>query len=193
MLEMAGAQLVEFSPLTDRRLREHLDGLYFGGGYPELHAGTLADNRSLRQEIRQASHDGMPIYGECGGFMYLCREMGDTQGNTYPMTGCLPFATLMLDRLKALGYREVTLKQPTVLGPAGQTMRGHEFHYSGITDGDLQVSGAYGMTDRAGVEKTAEGFVARQTLGSYVHLHFGSCPPAAVNFVAACGKWSESK
>ena len=193
MLAAAGAQLVFFSPLTDARLPEDLDGLYFGGGYPELHAAALAANQSLCREVRQMSALGMPIYGECGGFMYLCREMGDTTGNVHPMTGCLPLATHMLDRLKALGYREVTLQQSTLLGPAGQTMRGHEFHYSGISDGDSQPSGVYRMTDRAGMEKTAEGFVAHQTLGSYVHLHFGSCPQAAANFVAACVQWSARK
>ena len=190
LMEAAGAHLVYFSPLTDSRLPEGLDGLYFGGGYPELHAGTLADNRSLRQEIRHLSRMEMPIYGECGGFMYLCREMGDTAGNAFSMTGCLPFATRMLGRLKALGYREITQTQATVLGPAGQTMRGHEFHYSTITGGAVDVSGAYRMTDRAGMDKAAEGFVAHQTLGSYVHLHFGSCPQAARHFVFACGRWA---
>ena len=90
MLEAAGAQLVFFSPLTENRLPEGLDGLYFGGGYPELHAGALAGNRLLRQEIRQLSRMNMPIYGECGGFMYLCREMGDTDGNAFSMTGSCP-------------------------------------------------------------------------------------------------------
>ncbi len=193
LLVAAGAQLIFFSPLTDGRLPEGLDGLYFGGGYPELHAGELADNRSLRQEIRQLSQMNMPIYGECGGFMYLCREMGDTDGNAFPMTGCLPFATRMLGRLKALGYRDICQTQATVLGPAGQTMRGHEFHYSTITDEVLNGSGVYRMTDRAGMEKTAEGFVVNHTLGSYVHLHFGSCPQAAKHFVNACGQWAARK
>jgi cobyrinic acid a,c-diamide synthase len=132
LLAAAGARLVPFSPLTDGHLPDGLAGLYFGGGYPELHAKALAGNRSLRQEIRQLSRKNMPIYGECGGFMYLCREMGDTDGDVFPMTGCLPFGTRMLDRLKALGYREITQTQATVLGPAGQTARGHEFHYSTI-------------------------------------------------------------
>jgi cobyrinic acid a,c-diamide synthase len=136
LLAAAGARLVPFSPLTDGHLPDGLAGLYFGGGYPELHAKALADNRSLRQEIRQLSRKNMPIYGECGGFMYLCREMGDTHGDVFPMTGCLPFGTRMLDRLKALGYREITQTQATVLGPAGQTARGHEFHYSTIADGN---------------------------------------------------------
>jgi cobyrinic acid a,c-diamide synthase len=170
-----------------------LAGLYFGGGYPELHAKALADNRSLRQEIRQLSRKNMPIYGECGGFMYLCREMGDTHGDVFPMTGCLPFGTRMLDRLKALGYREITQTQATVLGPAGQTARGHEFHYSAIADGTVDANGVYRVTDRAGMQKSAEGFVVDQTLGSYVHLHFGSCPQAATHFVNTCGRWDARK
>jgi cobyrinic acid a,c-diamide synthase len=143
LLAAAGARLVPFSPLTDGHLPDGLAGLYFGGGYPELHAKALADNRSLRQEIRQLSRKNMPIYGECGGFMYLCREMGDTHGDVFPMTGCLPFGTRMLDRLKALGYREITQTQATVLGPAGQTARGHEFHYSTIADGTVDANGVY--------------------------------------------------
>jgi cobyrinic acid a,c-diamide synthase len=190
LLEAAGAELVEFSPMTDSRLPEDLAGLYLGGGYPELHARTLSGNRSLRQEIRQLSSQDMPIYGECGGFMYLCREMGDTEGKVFSMVGCLPYATRMLDRLKALGYREVTQTRATVLGPAGQTMRGHEFHYSSISGDNLPEAGVYRMTDRAGMDKSAEGFVANRTLGSYVHLHFGSFPRIADNFVAACEKWA---
>jgi cobyrinic acid a,c-diamide synthase len=190
LLEAAGARLVFFSPLTDSRLPQGLNGLYFGGGYPELHAGALAGNRMLRQEIRQLSRMNMPIYGECGGFMYLCREMGDTDGNTFPMTGCLPFATRMLGRLKALGYREVIQSMATVLGPDGQVMRGHEFHYSTLTGEAVEVPGVYRMTDRAGMDKTTEGVVVGQTLGSYVHLHFGSCPQAAKHFVNACARWA---
>jgi cobyrinic acid a,c-diamide synthase len=135
----------------------------------------------------------MPIYGECGGFMYLCREMGDTDGNAFPMTGCLPFATRMLGRLKALGYREITQSMATLLGPAGQVMRGHEFHYSTLTGEAVGMPGVYRMTDRAGLDKTAGGFVVGQTLGSYVHLHFGSCPQAARHFVNACRHWATEK
>ncbi len=193
LLEAAGARLVFFSPLTDRRLPEGLDGLYFGGGYPELHTAALAENHLILKEILQFSQMNMPIYGECGGFMYLCREMGDTEGKRFPMTGCLPFATRMLGRLKSLGYREIVQAQATVLGPAGQTMRGHEFHYSTIADGVVDTPGVYRMTDRAGEDQAAEGFVVGQTLGSYVHLHFGSCPQAAQHFVTACRRWAAGK
>jgi cobyrinic acid a,c-diamide synthase len=98
----------------------------------------------------------------------------------------------MLDRLKALGYREITQARATVLGPAGQTMRGHEFHYSSISGDAVPVTGAYRLTDRTGVDKSAEGFVCNQTLGSYVHVHFGSCPQAAGHFVDACERWVNS-
>jgi cobyrinic acid a,c-diamide synthase len=196
LLTAAGAELVFFSPLRDERLPEGLAGLYFGGGYPELHARALADNRGLRDEIRQMSARNMPIYGECGGFMYLGREMGDTEANVFPMTGCLPHATRMLTRLKALGYREVIQAQATVLGPAGQVMRGHEFHYSSLADAPGcqrtgTSGGVYRMTDRAGLETAAEGFCVNQTLGSYVHIHFGSCPQIADHFVDACRRWAE--
>ncbi len=190
-LQAAGSRLVFFSPLTDARLPENLHGLYFGGGYPELHARTLSQNRSLRQEIRGMSRMGMPIYGECGGFMYLGREMGDLDGSTFPMVGCLPHATRMLARLKALGYREVVQVRDTLLGPSGQTMRGHEFHYSEIVDaGQVHAACAYRVNNRAGLAAAPEGFWRQRTLGSYVHLHFGSCPHAATHFVAACQQWA---
>jgi cobyrinic acid a,c-diamide synthase len=190
LLEAAGATLVYFSPLTDTRLPQDLAGLYFGGGYPELHAGTLAENRHLKQQVQDLSRRRMPIYGECGGFMYLCREMGDIDGQVFPMTGCLPYATRMLDRRKALGYREVTQIRTTPLGPAGQIMRGHEFHYSTMVGAAGGAENVYRLTDRAGLEKANEGFLSDQTLGSYVHLHFGSCPTAAHHFVDACRKWA---
>jgi cobyrinic acid a,c-diamide synthase len=189
LLEAAGARLVYFSPLTDERLPDGLGGIYLGGGYPELQARTLAENRSLRLQVRRLSRMQMPIYGECGGFMYLCREMGDTEGRVYPMTGCLPYASRMLDRLKALGYREVTQERETILGPAGQVMRGHEFHYSRLVEDAEAGKGAYRLTDRSGMPKANEGFVGDRTLGSYVHLHFGSCPAAAGHFVNACRRW----
>lgn len=193
LLEAAGAQLVYFSPISDAHLPKGLAGLYFGGGYPELHARALADNRSLRQEILQMSHMSMPVYGECGGFMYLGREMADIDGNCFPMTGCLPVTTRMLGRLKSLGYREVIQDQATVLGPAGQVMRGHEFHYSAISDGFIDGAGVYRMTDRIGVQQATEGLLAHQTLGSYVHLHFGSCPQAAHHFLSVCRRWAAGR
>ncbi|UCF94430.1 MAG: cobyrinate a,c-diamide synthase, partial [Desulfobacterales bacterium] len=132
------------------------------------------------------STNGMPIYGECGGFMYLCAELGDQQGQRFPMTGCFPFATQMFPRLRALGYREIRLTGDTVIGASGQIIRGHEFHYSELTHLSPQVKTVYRTTDRRGMDKAPEGYQVNRTLGSYNHLHFGSQPQAAEYFVQTC-------
>ena len=186
LLENQGAELVFFSPMADRNLPENIDGLYFGGGYPELFAGKLSENTALGNRIKEKSVDGMPIYGECGGFMYLCKELVDLNNKRYRMTGCFPYATRMFTRLKALGYREVTLTCDTVIGNAGLTIRGHEFHYSELVNLSWEVPTVYSITDRLGIDKAPEGYLINQTLGSYNHLHFGSQPDAARCFVENC-------
>ncbi len=188
-LTAAGAELMMFSPLADSCLPEGLDGLYLGGGYPELHAGALAANRQMRSQILAYSRKGIPIYAECGGLMYLCQELTDMDGRIYPMTGCFPFATRMLKRLKTLGYREITLKRDTLLGQAGTQIRGHEFHYSEIIP-PVDVPTIYAVSSRAGASQADEGFQINNTLGSYIHLHFGSRPDAAATFVRACAEYS---
>jgi cobyrinic acid a,c-diamide synthase len=195
LLEKHGAELVFFSPITGDDLPGGVDGLYIGGGYPELFGDKLADNEQLRHHIKEKSMDGMPIYGECGGFMYLCEELCDPQGNGYPMTGCFPFTTRMFSRLKALGYREISLTRETVIGKRGLFIKGHEFHYSEITppesEGECQT--VYQITDRSGMNKPPDGYVVKNTLGSYNHLHFGSQPDAAAHFVKNCRVYRRQK
>ncbi|MFO7840278.1 MAG: cobyrinate a,c-diamide synthase, partial [Desulfosalsimonadaceae bacterium] len=129
-LRQQGCETVFFSPLTDAALPPDLDGLYLGGGYPELFAGQLEANASIRQSIKALAESGMPVYAECGGFMYLCRKLLTRDGTACQMAGVFPFETRMQDRLSALGYREIRLLTDTPLGPAGMIARGHEFHYS---------------------------------------------------------------
>ncbi|MBW2011628.1 MAG: cobyrinate a,c-diamide synthase, partial [Deltaproteobacteria bacterium] len=186
MLEARGAELIFFSPVKDHDLPWNLDGIYLGGGYPELFAKQLAANSSLRDQIREKSIAGMPIYGECGGFMYLCRDIRVKDGKLYPMTGCFPFTTGMFPRLKSLGYRKIRLTENTIIGKCGRTLRGHEFHYSEITNFSKDMKTVYSVSARAGRNETTEGYQSDRTLGSYVHLHFGSQPDAAGNFVEAC-------
>lgn len=190
-LARCGAELVPFSPLTDRKLPE-VHGLYLGGGYPELYARQLSRNESLLQAVREKAAAGLPIYAECGGLMYLSQELCDTSGSRHPMAGVLPFRVRMLPRLKALGYREVTLKADTLLGPAGTRVRGHEFHYSEIAGESGQVDLVYELTPRAQEAARMEGFRVGQVLASYVHLHFGSNPEAACHFVARCRRYKEN-
>jgi len=188
LLKSSGAELVFFSPLVETALPSDLDGLYFGGGYPELYAEKLSDNASLRNQIRMASRAGMPIYGECGGFMYLGRDITDLNDRTYPMTGCLPFNTRITPHLQRLGYREITLHKDCILGTAGRTIRGHEFHYSELINGPEteKTETVYRVSARTGQPESDEGYQHRRTLGSYIHCHFGSNPCAARAFTDAC-------
>ena len=188
LLTAAGITLVPFSPLTDKILPENLDGIYLGGGYPELHAQRLAENRTLRIAIRDASRRGMPIYGECGGFMYLCRELKTREGQCYPMSDCFPFRSRMHARLRTLGYRQVQLQADTLLGTKDEWLRGHEFHYSALEDPDAagRTDTVYSVVSRKGDAARPEGYQVHRTLGSYVHLHFGSRPECAQAFGAAC-------
>ena len=194
LLESAGADLVFFSPIEDNRLPEDLDGLYFGGGYPEIYAAQLAKNEGLLKDVLFTSLNGMPIYAECGGFMYLCDEITDLNKTRFKMAGVFPFSVLMNEKRRALGYREVTIRRKTIIGETGMTLRGHEFHYSDIIiSSNEKVNNVYKVTDRAGLEKPFEGYWVNQTLGSYFHLHFKSNPAAAHHLVAACRRFSQQK
>ncbi|MGA9756594.1 MAG: cobyrinate a,c-diamide synthase [Desulfobaccales bacterium] len=186
-----GAELVFFSPLEDRELPADLDGIFLGGGYPELYAEGLAANAGLKQALKEAAAGGLPIYAECGGLMYLAREIRDLEGRAHPMAGVFPFTVRMLPRLKALGYREVTLAAPGLLGPAGTRARGHEFHYSEIVGEPIGVARLYRLTPRRGGEAVAEGYSEGNVLASYVHLHFGSNPEVARHLVARCRRYKE--
>jgi cobyrinic acid a,c-diamide synthase len=192
LLEKFGAELVPFSPLTDRELPAGLDGVYLGGGYPELYAEQLSANEGLKQALQQGAAGGLPIYAECGGLMYLALEILDLEGRAHPMAGVFPFTVRMLPRLKALGYREVTLMAPGLLGPAGTTARGHEFHYSEIVGEPDGVPRLYRLTPRRGGTGVSEGYSEKNVLASYVHLHFGSNPEVARHLVASCREYKNS-
>jgi cobyrinic acid a,c-diamide synthase len=125
LLMAAGAELVYWSPLTDGALPV-VDGLYLGGGYPELHAPALAANKAVRNAVRGFADEGRPIYAECGGLMYLAEALEDVDGTTHPMVGLLPATVRMRPRRLSLSYTEVTLRADSPLGPSGTVARGHE-------------------------------------------------------------------
>lgn len=181
LLRAAGAELVFFSPLTDSRLPENLDGIYLGGGYPELHARQLHDNGAMRAALREwIEHDG-PVYAECGGFMYLTEGIVDQKGKLCSMVGAFPVTARMQDRLASLGYREVKTEAASCFGPPGTVLRGHEFHYSTIGEMPAHIPRLYTVNNGA-----REGYAYRQTLGGYLHLHFGSTPGAVREFINFC-------
>ncbi len=186
-LRQAGAELICFSPLRDQALPPDLHGLYFGGGYPELFAGQLAANQGLRREIASAARQGLPIYGECGGMIYLGDSVRDLEGRLWPQCGVLPLEVSMNPRLRQLGYRQVSLAEDSLLGPPGTIARGHEFHYSEITQkGQGAQEGVFVCQGRGGALLEPCGWRVANTVASYVHLHFGSNHHLAKNFVAFC-------
>ncbi len=193
LLTASGAELVEFSPVEDAQLPPNLAGIYLGGGYPELFADRLEANRLMRDQVLKSSRSGMPVYAECGGLMYLGKSLEDQQGKTHTMAGCLPVETRMLPRRRSLGYRQVTLQRQTVLGGPGDVLRGHEFHYSELSGSPQQLDRVYLIADREGHKSLQEGYTVGNTLGSYVHLHFGSHPQAAENFVQCCRGYDRSR
>ncbi len=193
LLARYGAEIVPFSPLQDRELPQNLHGLYLGGGYPELSAAPLAANMGMKRSIARQAAAGLPIYAECGGLMYLSREIEDLEGRRHPMAGVLPLEVRMLPRLKALGYREVTLTAPGLLGPAGTRARGHEFHYSEIMDGTGGLATQYHITARQGQKTEAEGYGFNHVLASYVHLHFLSNPEVARHLVDKCREYRQAR
>jgi cobyrinic acid a,c-diamide synthase len=183
-LEELGAELVPFSPIRDRALPE-ADGLLLGGGYPELYAGALAANTSMRASIRAFADRLMPVYAECGGLMYLTRAIRTLDGASHPMVGLVDGEVAMRDKLVALGYVEVETQRPTVLGPAGLRFRGHQFRYSEfVTAGDAPP--AYAIRARRGREAMGEGWGCGSVLGSYVHAHWASNPLVARGLVESC-------
>jgi len=193
-LRDAGAELVYFSPLKDSVLPSDIHGLYLGGGYPELYACQLAENSGLAREIARLGRAGIPIYAECGGMMYLGRDLEDLEGKRWTMAGLLPLSFRMLPRLKALGYREVRLTVDGILGPFGTVAKGHEFHYSEISanhDGGELRDDLYQVRGRMGAEPQTRGFGVANSVASYVHLHFGSNPGLALALVQACAAWRQ--
>jgi len=190
LLEAAGAEIEFFSPLRNHHLPAGISGLYLPGGYPELYAPQLAANLSLLQAIRTAASAGMPIYAECGGLIYLSGGVdGAASDHLQPFVALFPAWARMLPQRKALGYRQVTFRFDTILGPAGTVARGHEFHYSEVVIA-AEVPRSYAVSRADGQILEDEGYTLNNVLASYVHLHFASHPALAVNLVATCRRWN---
>lgn len=187
-LEEAGAELVFFSPVWDKDLIDGLSGLYIGGGYPELYARRLSENKSMLEAIHYFGLAGKPVYAECGGLMYLSRSLEDLEGRVWPMAGLLPITVKMSTWLRSLGYRHVITLEDSPLGPAGIEARGHEFHYSDIVNVEEKgdIKSMYRVSGRRLSKDREYGYMAGNVLASYIHLHFGSNPELARGFVKSC-------
>jgi cobyrinic acid a,c-diamide synthase len=188
LLEAAGLELREFSPLADPSLPPGVDGLYIGGGFPERFASDLAANHSLLRDLRHTARRGLPIYAECGGYMYLTRAIVDEAGQRHPMAGLIPTAVSLLDARLSLGYRPATAARDSLLWRAGEPIRAHEFHYSRCLP-TRRPPPAYCVQGR---DPQSEGMARGNLLASYLHVHLACTPEAPRRFAAACAKWRAS-
>ena len=168
LLRAAGAELCVFDPTSDEALPEGIEALYLGGGFPETYAEALSANEPLREQVRAFADSGRPVVAECGGLLYLCRELDE-----HPMCAVLDAGARMTDRL-SLGYREARALADSPLAATGTIVRGHEFHYSTVEPraGALPAtSPAWELSGRG-----EEGFVVGGIHASYLHTHWAATP-----------------
>lgn len=182
LLEEFGAELVEFSPIRDHCLPEGLQGLLLYGGYPELHAGTLSENVSMRQEIRKAVQNGMPCMAECGGYMYLSEEMEDMENKFWPMVGAVPGKIYRTQKLGRFGYICLQTETDGILGSGIGVMRGHEFHYF-----DSTSCGTSFHVQKPGRNRGWDCIHGSGTMmAGFPHLYYYSCPELVLEFLKKC-------
>ncbi|MEQ8236704.1 MAG: cobyrinate a,c-diamide synthase, partial [Syntrophomonadaceae bacterium] len=186
-LQEIGAELVFFSPLRDSRIPA-VDGLYIGGGFPEMFLDDLGQNQTMIDSIREADRKGMPILAECGGLMYLAETIQDFEGKTWKGAGLVPAQVEMGNRLAALGYVEATARHDSILACQGDVLRGHEFHYSRLSGLD-ESHMAFSLRGGMGSEGRGDGYQRGNLLASYLHLHLRSNPQAAKYFLATCSRY----
>lgn len=184
-LRSAGAELVEVSPLQDTCLPASLDGLYLGGGYPEVYAEELSRNDSFLESLREFVSSGRPVYAECGGLMYLAEDLKTLDGRLHRMASVLPLSIEMLDHQDGFGYTEVELLDDCLVGTRGARLRGHSFHYSRVTRA-AELAWRYRTRRSLGNTEEYEGFSSGNILASYIHLSFAANPEAAEQFTQRC-------
>jgi cobyrinic acid a,c-diamide synthase len=191
-LRANGAEVLFLSPLKDQKLPD-LDALYIGGGFPETHARQLSENTSFSRQLRAAVEDGFPIYAECGGLMYLGKEL-ILEGKTYPMAGILPLVFDFYKRPQGHGYTIVTVEGRNPYYPIGTEIRGHEFHYSRVRkwsgqDKDL----VFRMNRGVGISVDRDGILYKNVLATYTHVHALGTPQWADALVRNAGTYKKNK
>ena len=185
-----GAELAEFSPLEDERLPEGCSGLYLGGGYPEIYAKELARNTALLGEIREKIHRGLPTVAECGGFLYLQKQLTDADGrDDWELAGVFPGRAANTGKLGRFGYIEMTARADGLLCRAGETLPAHEFHYWDSTTPGCDFRAQKPLSDRG----WDCAFHTPTLYAGFPHVHFSGCPQAARRFVEACARYQREE
>ncbi len=189
-LEKLGAEIIFFSPLKDKVLPEKISGLILGGGFPEMFAEQLEKNFSMRESIKNFAEKKLPIFAECGGYMYLMKSIENFSGKVFEMCGAIPNRSKMTDKLQMVGYVSATLTKNCIIGSVGDKIQAHEFHFS-IEEKNLSEEKIFDCEKLRTGEKYFAGWANENILASYLHLHFVGCPSVAKNFVESCKKFRE--
>lgn len=188
-LRAAGAELCFFSPLQDEKLPSGVGGLYLPGGYPELYAARLAENAALRGQIARLARAGLPTVAECGGFLYLCERLTDSQGRTWPMAGVLPARAADQKKLVRFGYAMLTAEADSLLLRAGEQVPIHEFHHW-----DTDANGEAFTAKKPGTGRSWRcGYAGPSLYAAFPHLYLAARPALADRFVTAAARWQAEK
>ncbi|WP_404407934.1 cobyrinate a,c-diamide synthase [Jeotgalibacillus malaysiensis] len=183
LIESYGAEVIYFSPLKGELLPPEANGLYIGGGFPEQFLKELADHNEVKQSIKDAVENGLPVLAECGGLMYLSASITNIEGETYSMVGVLPGKTKMQFNIAAIGYREITGAPGNKFFMEETKIRGHEFHYSTFKPHE-ELPAAYHVSSSFGSGE--EGYLYKNVVAGYTHIHFASNPEVLKNFLGEC-------
>jgi len=186
------AEIVYTSPLSDKRIPD-IDALYIGGGFPETHAKELSENISYKEDLRTLAEKGLPVYAECGGLMYLGKEL-ILDGVTYEMTGLLPIAFGFSKKPQAHGYTIVRVEGNNPYYKTGTEIRGHEFHYSNILEWDGKEKDlAFRLERGSGLVNNRDGVVFKNVLATYTHIHAMGTSSWATAMVRKAIEYREGK
>ena len=204
-LQKKGAELIFFSPLNDNYLPHNIDGILLGGGFPEILSKDLTKNQSMMKSIKKIAENGIPLYAECGGLMYLSKsikeekfefkknnediELEEKPKNTYRMVGLIDATTIMTNKL-TLNYTQGKILNESFLFGKVSYIRGHEFHYSKIENIPPDTRYSYSLDKGIGISESKDGIIVYNTIASYTHLHFSNSR-LPNNFVLNCKKYSK--
>lgn len=191
LLERLGGELVYFSPIHDRSLPEQLDGLILGGGYPELYCEALSLNESMRESVKKAAEGGLPVLGECGGYLYLLEELEAEDGRIWPMTGVLKGKGYKKGKNSRFGYIGVEAEKDSLYLKPGEQIRGHEFHYWDCEV--LEEEWVMRAKKPVGNRSWPCMRIKNQVMAGFPHLFYPSCPAFAVRFAKACVRYKRKR
>lgn len=181
LLRKMGGEIIFFSPLEDNKLPENIDGLILGGGYPELYAQELSENKEMLESIRDAVNGNIPIIAECGGFMYLHKSIKFLNGHEYAMVGVIDATAFETSKLQRFGYTELTAERDNLLCKKGETLKSHEFHYW-----DSSCCGKCFTARKLNGNQWKCGYSTENIIAGFPHFYFYSKASMVESFLTKC-------